>query len=66
MKTVKSLLATGIIGVGSVASYIQYRVSENKKLLEKIEESDAFMDLTRPGNDSFGINWGFKADAMVR
>ena len=65
MKKFKSLGISALFGITAFGGHVVYKTKKNQDLLEEIQNSEKFMDATRPSNESFGINWGFKADSMV-
>lgn len=58
------LISSGIFG-GATLGYFWSKAFMNRLKLKKKYEDDSFKDTTRPGNEYYGINWGFKADSMV-
>ena len=35
-------------------------------MYQKLMDDEDMRDTTRPTNDNFGINWGYKADLMIK
>ena len=58
------VLSSSIFSIG-IFSYFYFIAEGNKKrwLTKLNDENDKHT--TRPTNDYFGINWGFRADSMV-
>lgn len=66
MKSLVTLITTASTGAAVAFSAAHAKAWINRREHQKKKEVEAFMDTTRPGNDSFGINWGFQADSMVK
>ena len=68
MNRITALGTTIALGFGTSYGYLEYKTNKNRKLVDQVKNktNSRFLDSTRPNNDSFGINWGFKADSMVR
>lgn len=64
MKFVKNSLISASSLLAGGFLYANYLVHKNHRDYEQIMDEDS-MDTTRPTNDNFGINWGYKADLMI-
>jgi hypothetical protein len=65
----KNLASFGfsLISIGSVGGlYFYAKARSNFKTYTDLMESEDLRDTTRPTNDNFGVNWGYKADLMIK
>ena len=66
---IKNLASFGfsLFSLSSVAGlYFYAKSSSNFKTYKHLMESEDMRDTTRPTNDNFGVNWGYKADLMIK
>ena len=63
----KPLIASvGFVG-GVAFSSLYYQTHTNRLRFEdELQEDQKYKDNTRDDNEYFGINWGFRADALIR
>lgn len=65
--TMKPFVLSSSIVVGSILSYYSYQTSKNRKQFEEeLENDELYKDRTRDTNEYFGINWGYKADEIIK